>query len=125
MSALQDHPRGCGEHIVVVYWRALVEGSSPRMRGALTSNFGKQIPDGIIPADAGSTRLSYFLSYISKDHPRGCGEHLTDNLKGDVEQGSSPRMRGAHDPVVLATGLLGIIPADAGSTRRPESRRKN
>ena len=50
------------------------------------------------------------------DHPRGCGEHLTDNLKGDVEQGSSPRMRGAPSAAVIPSSLSSIIPADAGST---------
>ena len=32
------------------------------------------------------------------------------------EQGSSPRMRGAHGDLPENAGVLGIIPADAGST---------
>ena len=31
----EDHPRGCGEHMLMVIGVADCEGSSPRMRGAL------------------------------------------------------------------------------------------
>ena len=49
----------------------------------------------IIPADAGSTRRNYTEHYASRDHPRGCGEHIYE-LASDVKSlGSSPRMRGA------------------------------
>ena len=92
-----DHPRGCGEHIVIMFGLAFFGGSSPRMRGAL-----KQIPIqgsvvGIIPADAGST------------------EDKLNNF--DVQSGPSPRMRGAQEKPQQSLPVPGIIPADAGSTR--------
>ena len=49
----------------------------------------------IIPADAGSTVFSMIATGITRDHPRGCGEHLTYNWNSPFEKGSSPRMRGA------------------------------
>ena len=50
-------------------------GSSPRMRGAPGSGHVGCCKAGIIPADAGSTRLSTAYCAASGDHPRGCGEH--------------------------------------------------
>ena len=53
--AARDHPRGCGEHD---YGRRVVgsqAGSSPRMRGALSTSSKTWSMEGIIPADAGST----------------------------------------------------------------------
>ena len=35
-KTLQDHPRGCGEHIYAKLNDKEYTGSSPRMRGALT-----------------------------------------------------------------------------------------
>ena len=71
---------------------------------------------GIIPADAGSTFRSSFMWCGSKDHPRGCGEHLSSPAPTIAPCGSSPRMRGALDNALEQTGVWRIIPADAGST---------
>ena len=71
----RDHPRGCGEHIDVLWVSADDPGSSPRMRGAL----GR-------PGSTGSG---------SRDHPRGCGEHRLSDRQNARHRGSSPRMRGA------------------------------
>ena len=71
---------------------------------------------GIIPADAGSTRFVYSMSFDIKDHPRGCGEHNQTQGPRAVGRGSSPRMRGALASTRVAAEPLGIIPADAGST---------
>ena len=50
---------------------------------------------GIIPADAGSTCRRSCRTVLIRDHPRGCGEHITDS-DGEMDlTGSSPRMRGA------------------------------
>ena len=111
-----DHPRRCGEHGLVVSAIGFLQGSSPQMRGALDSGFSSRIAVGIIPADAGSTAQARPCWCKYEDHPRRCGEHLTDNLKGDVEQGSSPQMRGARAPSGPGARRAGIIPADAGST---------
>ena len=52
-----DHPRGCGEHRYKAAAVSIPMGSSPRMRGTLLEIPGSVIDDGIIPADAGNTRL--------------------------------------------------------------------
>ena len=71
----EDHPRGCGEHLPMRYYRMLRAGSSPRMRGALTLVYDGSVHGGIIPADAGSTTRAERQMDMLQDHPRGCGEH--------------------------------------------------
>ena len=70
-----DHPRGCGEHPGVGWHTVAVSGSSPRMRGARSGAFLTAARGGIIPADAGSTRVRRHRCRTGQDHPRGCGEH--------------------------------------------------
>ena len=70
-----DHPRGCGEHVVITHDGGSFQGSSPRMRGALSDRFNGEHFLGIIPADAGSTDKGDTGDPGSRDHPRGCGEH--------------------------------------------------
>ncbi len=92
----RDHPRGCGEHSRIAGNAVRAPGSSPRMRGAHGGSAVGDVRSGIIPADAGSTRMMRPPFSGDRDHPRGCGEHLsTRRAGGRVE---------------------GIIPADAGST---------
>ena len=52
------------------------------------------------------------------DHPRVCGEHITNQATCGSGQGSSPRMRGAHHQPGDVRQRPGIIPAYAGSTTR-------
>ena len=91
-------------------------GSSPRMRGALTILIITQNPIGIIPADAGSTLSCLYVYAFCWDHPRGCGEHKAVLLGADWTKGSSPRMRGALVLMCICGKRTRIIPADAGST---------
>ena len=70
-----DHPRGCGEHSGMTLEWALVQGSSPRMRGAPLARSRHVVCLRIIPADAGSTRGWHRRTAGRWDHPRGCGEH--------------------------------------------------
>ena len=58
------------------------------------------------------------VKMFSGDHPRGCGEHLVDSPPAVTSRGSSPRMRGALMVGCSLYSLLGIIPADAGSTAK-------
>ena len=96
-------------------------GSSPRMRGARDLIQRYRASLRIIPADAGSTNYDAFMYSDTEDHPRGCGEHHSLANKTDIAQGSSPRMRGAPREWKGFMPTAGIIPADAGSTRRPRS----
>ena len=111
-----DHPRGCGEHGLINGRIMSQQGSSPRMRGAQIPPVGLAVAQGIIPADAGSTLLVSPMISLSRDHPRGCGEHVPAVPELGPGWGSSPRMRGARRLPCHRHTDPGIIPADAGST---------
>ena len=115
-SRWQDHPRGCGEHEAFFAGEESWSGSSPRMRGAPGLLLRLFEPQGIIPADAGSTYMPVSALDLPEDHPRGCGEHFTVRWSDSRVLGSSPRMRGAQYIILLGRCVAGIIPADAGST---------
>ncbi len=112
----RDHPRVCGEHLLAQVVGLLLQGSSPRMRGAQRGprRFGRL--RGIIPAYAGSTMWTYPPPRWSPDHPRVCGEHRISSCFRNAMTGSSPRMRGAPAPGARSCAPGGIIPAYAGST---------
>ena len=118
-TSLRDHPRGCGEHpLLLTVWDKF-QGSSPRMRGAQVPSVALRVSHGIIPADAGSTTPMVTVKYPRGDHPRGCGEHLCQQCLSVVPAGSSPRMRGARSASYYLGSGRRIIPADAGSTLSP------
>ena len=122
VRASWDHPRTCGEHKSEGIRKCLDSGSSPHMRGAhgLLGVALEQLR--IIPAHAGSTRTAHRGGRTSADHPRTCGEHLSQRVAVAPGTGSSPHMRGALDDVRGLLDLGRIIPAHAGSTpcrRRP------
>ena len=93
-----DHPRVCGEHFNRTVAQLKAAGSSPRMRGALST--------------------PWLRSRRTKDHPRVCGEHLALNKAPNLWLGSSPRMRGARTIPGSRPTPVGIIPAYAGSTHQ-------
>ena len=111
-----DHPRVCGEHAMRIRNPSRQPGSSPRMRGALTSILSVHAAGRIIPAYAGSTSPSRSGRPWSRDHPRVCGEHAQGQPSRDALGGSSPRMRGALPMGAVIDEVQRIIPAYAGST---------
>ncbi len=98
-------------------------GSSPHMRGARLERGLRRRGRRIIPAHAGSTLVVDGHGLVSPDHPRICGEHYQQMLAFDPEEGSSPHMRGARAAGGRGPHRRRIIPAHAGSTRRPYRRR--
>ena len=116
LTPVQDHPRGCGEHVDRIVGQREFEGSSPRMRGAPDGAQLERWQDGIIPADAGSTPVAGRLDIEAGDHPCGCGEHTLLPFALATSGGSSPRMREALRERTDRVPIDGIIPADAGRT---------
>ena len=113
-----DHPRACGELLMLDRATLSPIGSSPRMRGTLPSMEVVLTMKRIIPAHAGNSHLSQLNRPIDwdSDHPRACGELtvLTHALDG-APFGSSPRMRGTHS---LLANESGHNAHDLGSSPR-------
>ena len=100
----EDHPRIRGEHLPARRGRRRSRGSSPHTRGARP---------GVVEDPFGV-----------RDHPRIRGEHLTGPRPEQPPVGSSPHTRGAHTSNSWVSPPIRIIPAYAGSTRRPCQRRR-
>ena len=111
-----DHPRVCGEHTCNAPMMHNAMGSSPRMRGTRHGRGVDAALPGIIPAYAGNTFEGVGPCVFCGDHPRVCGEHMSNFTYWKLHEGSSPRMRGTHTGVAQAGQQSGIIPAYAGNT---------
>ncbi|PKU92651.1 hypothetical protein CQR45_1846 [Bifidobacterium pseudolongum subsp. globosum] len=111
-----DHPRACGEHPATGATRSMARGSSPRLRGTLTSPTKRTGGRGIIPALAGNTSVSSHCGYPRGDHPRACGEHVRVEASTVEHMGSSPRLRGTPPTSISSSRARRIIPALAGNT---------
>ena len=111
-----DHPRVCGEHRNPTRASTAHPGSSPRMRGTHTHNSSIPSSFGIIPAYAGNTCSRPSCRRSWRDHPRVCGEHLSNSAFAICTMGSSPRMRGTPLDRIARNATIGIIPAYAGNT---------
>ena len=113
---LRDHPRACGEHAHRAHLRHLHRGSSPRLRGTHVAHGFQIFLEGIIPALAGNTHRPCSVTSSTRDHPRACGEHTRSSMTPRGSRGSSPRLRGTLDDVLVQPLPCGIIPALAGNT---------
>ena len=118
LSRVRDHPRVCGEHSVVPLALESSAGSSPRMRGTLGVGVRRNVGNGIIPAYAGNTIVTFAQWTTARDHPRVCGEHGLAATARWGRTGSSPRMRGTLRKGRHQRLQFGIIPAYAGNTKR-------
>ncbi len=115
-SSVWAHPRGSGEHTDSGVSINPLDGSSPRERGARGMITLPSGAVGLIPAGAGSTRLTQACGGTAGAHPRGSGEHEPLTAPNVVSLGSSPRERGARPSGSLLPARPGLIPAGAGST---------
>ena len=122
LSLLLDHPRGCGDKVVRGLHEAPFPGSPPRMRGQ-DAEITDALPGGrITPADAGTRSADQALSFMCRDHPRGCGDKQSAKPQIRHAVGSPPRMRGQGSQHGCKPGTLGITPADAGTRRTKTAR---
>ena len=64
----RDHPRGCGEHSVLVSYPSAYKGSSPRMRGAHRLHIQQPTIIRIIPTHAGSTPQEEAVCSLHGNH---------------------------------------------------------
>ena len=89
-----DHPRGCGDKPLMVFFSPSIGGSPPRMRGQAKPRDDSGWGPRITPADAGASQVSMMRFAALADHPRGCGDKLLIRRHLTFFDGSPPRMRG-------------------------------
>ena len=111
-----DHPRVCGEKLDTSMVTARWSGSPPRMRGKADAQWQGVAQKGITPAYAGKSNQNGRKNEVGRDHPRVCGEKVSQCGGRWRIQGSPPRMRGKAPIVVLLNRFVGITPAYAGKS---------
>ena len=72
----QDHPRTCGEKILLKSFCHSLLGSPPHMRGKDVMISPELDSGRITPAHAGKRFYSEKPENFEKDHPRTCGEKI-------------------------------------------------
>ncbi len=110
------HPRSCGADPSQTGLRVAARGSSPLVRGGLSTPFPWWVPRGLIPARAGRTRRHPPRDHTRSAHPRSCGADVVDDLGRRGVQGSSPLVRGGPPEALDHRAAAGLIPARAGRT---------
>ena len=112
----EDHPRRCGENLLMWLARGRQQGSPPQVRGKLSHTSPALISSRITPAGAGKTPQVTLVPIEDKDHPRRCGENPTRWRPTNLQRGSPPQVRGKRAAEFRHGGEAGITPAGAGKT---------
>ena len=116
-SAIQDHPRRCGENPKVSGNITGTAGSPPQVRGKQSCKGRSCRVRRITPAGAGKTYAYADGRWQPEDHPRRCGENA-NVLNGQRSvDGSPPQVRGKPTDGKKSQCWARITPAGAGKTR--------
>ena len=111
-----DHPRRCGENYFVKPAALRAIGSPPQVRGKLSySRYVEQLVR-LTPAGAGKTAPGKRQPFEGRDHPRRCGENISDPACCSSIKGSPPQVRGKPERNISGRSGFGITPAGAGKT---------
>ena len=94
----RDHPRLCGEKIMLTRSYFFILGSPPPMRGKAVALTSKLFQHRITPAYAGKSLWQGEKCVKKRDHPRLCGEKPSILAARISHQGSPPPMRGKDHP---------------------------
>ena len=97
----------------------LAEGSPPPMRGKVLGLRTSGLLPRITPAYAGKSASDISAASFKRDHPRLCGEKLSDTMSSLFTLGSPPPMRGKAFLVCQCDYSTGITPAYAGKSLIP------
>ena len=115
-ARMSEHPRARGENVVLLSAGLRLVGTSPRTRGKPRPQRRNNIHRRNIPAHAGKTFLSVFLTIYYQEHPRARGENVTIEALEYLDVGTSPRTRGKRHRTIFTTANNRNIPAHAGKT---------
>ena len=116
VNAHSAHPRSRGEHNPSLTLIGAVIGSSPLARGTPAARSVSKPQLRLIPARAGNTDCSDWLSPRAPAHPRSRGEHSGAITSPSAMVGSSPLARGTRAAEERQRIRYRLIPARAGNT---------
>ncbi len=91
-----DHPRRCGENLLLPLRGPSSVGSPPQVRGKRHLIILNFLYFGITPAGAGKTIVRFAYMGRGQDHPRRCGENNGNIASRFIFRGSPPQVRGKH-----------------------------
>ena len=111
-----DHPRLCGEKIMIMLISIIPQGSPPPMRGKVLVDLIEKLEAGITPAYAGKCCFVASSVYSQTDHPRLCGEKVVRFKYRLSTVGSPPPMRGKVPHSFVHHLSTRITPAYAGKS---------
>ncbi len=112
----KDHPRLCGEKLILMLLGNLRKGSPPPMRGKGKPCRKPCTCQWITPAYAGKSQSTPRRIRCQGDHPRLCGEKTLIFLLCHTCLGSPPPMRGKGIFVLACDLNYRITPAYAGKS---------
>ena len=95
---------------------AKILGSPPPMRGKVPRSSVILDCVRITPAYAGKSLCHLLILFLEKDHPRLCGEKLSNRLDKRCVAGSPPPMRGKAHALTPLKIYGRITPAYAGKS---------
>ena len=108
------YPRVCGGTDAIGHVLAAPSGLSPRVRGNLRHEHGRQQSYRSIPACAGEPTRTPSRRLCPRVYPRVCGGTRYYRRVVALKQGLSPRVRGNLGRVAVRLRVPGSIPACAG-----------
>ena len=114
----KDHPRLCGEKLILLHRQKSPAGSPPPMRGKGRLRQRRQHHRRITPAYAGKSFHDFLQKCQKWDHPRLCGEKQDGVRHPFQTEGSPPPMRGKVEEFIMKKIDVRITPAYAGKSFR-------
>ena len=114
---MKDHPRLCGEKVIIPTANSNQVGSPPPMRGKAEHHRNCSVCYRITPAYAGKRKRLRKEDLLIQDHPRLCGEKPFFWFQICRYLGSPPPMRGKVTALRMQRNSDRITPAYAGKSR--------
>ena len=104
-----------------MFWSLNHSGSPPRMQGKEVQGLFQDLVGGITPAYAGKRGSGSLPRSCRRDHPRVCGEKISQTRRNLPLGGSPPRVRGKDQACSRWRYPDGITPACAGKSCPPQA----
>ena len=110
------HPHACGEYSRTTRLRTCFGGSSPRLWGIRDTQYHLSGVHRFIPTPVGNTLLAGYPRCPGLVHPHACGEYLINFIYNNQDDGSSPRLWGILNDLLMSVLSDRFIPTPVGNT---------